>query len=307
MDYRVIEIIGRLARQRLLQLVVAYFDCWVATGEPSPTFNLWLRSIPLRMVAEICEALWRDCSTNVGMEWQCMLATLVVVTDLQLYNDFAAWRSKARDVELERLAQGPAAQFPAGSAPADAITPPAPSGVTGTPELPSPATVGKASAPLTLPAPVPVEDTERLFERLYRGVLDAALVRLKTSPVPAPAAAEDGSSDSTSASAEPAEEPAQSEPAVEVETEGLSDIERKAERRRARDGYRDECKRAGVTVTDEMIAKAASPPTATKRGWRTRYPIQKWLQLDPRYDGEPDRLIRKVFRDKPHLPKRLRK
>jgi hypothetical protein len=69
---------------------------------------------------------------------------------------------------------------------------------------------------------------------------------------------------------------------------------RKRERRVARDAYKDECKDAGVTVTDEMIARAAN------QRWHTRDAVQKWLTCDPRYDGEPDRLIRKVFSDKPH-------
>jgi hypothetical protein len=72
--------------------------------------------------------------------------------------------------------------------------------------------------------------------------------------------------------------------------------ERKAERKKLRDDYKAECKRSGVSVTDEMIAEAAS------RRWHSRANIQKWLACDPKYDGDPDRLIRKVFRDKPHLP-----
>jgi hypothetical protein len=68
------------------------------------------------------------------------------------------------------------------------------------------------------------------------------------------------------------------------------------ERRRLRDDYKAKCKANGVRVTDEMIVRAASET------WHSRTQIQKWLKGDPRYDGAPDRLIRKVFRTKPHLP-----
>lgn len=85
-------------------------------------------------------------------------------------------------------------------------------------------------------------------------------------------------------------------PAAAQRAEPSATIEsQKAERKALRDGYRVECKRAGVRLTDEMIAQAASPR------WHSRSQIQKWLKCDPEYDGEPDRLIRKVFRDKPHL------
>jgi hypothetical protein len=72
---------------------------------------------------------------------------------------------------------------------------------------------------------------------------------------------------------------------------------RKAERKKLRDDYKAECKQSGVKVTDEMIAEAANPR------WHSRANIQKWLACDPKYDGVPDGKIRKVFRDKPHLPK----
>jgi len=71
----------------------------------------------------------------------------------------------------------------------------------------------------------------------------------------------------------------------------------KVQRKRLRDEYKAECKAKGVTVTDEMIAEAASPR------WKSRANIQKWLSCDPKYDGEPDRLIREVFRKRHHLPK----
>jgi hypothetical protein len=78
---------------------------------------------------------------------------------------------------------------------------------------------------------------------------------------------------------------------------GQSESERKSERKKLRDDYKAECKQNGVKMTHPMIAKAASPT------WTTRDPVSKWLALDKRYEGEPDRLIRKVFKDKPHLPK----
>jgi hypothetical protein len=73
--------------------------------------------------------------------------------------------------------------------------------------------------------------------------------------------------------------------------------DQKAERKRLRDDYKAECKKRGVKVTDAMIAQAAN------KKWSDRSNIQKWLALDPQYDGKPDRMIRKVFADKPHLPK----
>ncbi len=85
-------------------------------------------------------------------------------------------------------------------------------------------------------------------------------------------------------------------PAAAEVAEPERDIEsRKAERRKLCDDYKAECRRPGVKVTDEMIARAASPD------WHTRAQVQKWLACHPEYDGEPDRLIRKVFREKPHL------
>ena len=74
-----------------------------------------------------------------------------------------------------------------------------------------------------------------------------------------------------------------------------TDAELKKERRALRDVYKSECKQYGKRVTDEMIAEAA---TST---WHNRTAIQKWLACDPRYNGEPDRLIRNVFARKPHL------
>jgi hypothetical protein len=65
------------------------------------------------------------------------------------------------------------------------------------------------------------------------------------------------------------------------------------ERRAAVEGYKRECKDAGITVTDKDIAKAAN------KSWNTRDPIAKWKQgLDRNAD---DTLIRRVFQNRPHL------
>jgi len=64
---------------------------------------------------------------------------------------------------------------------------------------------------------------------------------------------------------------------------------RKAERMKLRDDYKAECKRCGVHVTYESIANGACP------NWKSRSQIDKWLQCDWRYDGEPDRLIRQYL------------
>jgi len=82
-------------------------------------------------------------------------------------------------------------------------------------------------------------------------------------------------------------------PAPAVDREAM-----KMERKGLRDAYKNECRRAGIKLTDEMIAEEAN------ENWTTRDPVQKWIQCDPRYDGEPDRLIRRVFVQKPHLLKR---
>jgi hypothetical protein len=66
-------------------------------------------------------------------------------------------------------------------------------------------------------------------------------------------------------------------------------------RRELREAYRFECKRAGVRVTDEMIAQAANSK------WTSRANIQKWLACDPKYNGRSDDMIRAVFLKKPHL------
>jgi len=69
------------------------------------------------------------------------------------------------------------------------------------------------------------------------------------------------------------------------------------ERRALRDAYKKECSNAGIKVTDEMIAQEASTR------WHERSPIQKWAAGHPDYDGAPDEMIRRVFREKPHLRK----
>jgi hypothetical protein len=69
----------------------------------------------------------------------------------------------------------------------------------------------------------------------------------------------------------------------------------RTERKKLRDEYKAVCKQAGVKVTDEMIARTANPR------WHSRHQIQKWLVGHADCDGEPDRLIRKVFVEKPHL------
>lgn len=61
------------------------------------------------------------------------------------------------------------------------------------------------------------------------------------------------------------------------------------ERRRLRDACKTACKNAGIKLTHEMIARVAS------ERWQSRTQIDKWLQGDRRYDGNPDRLIRKAL------------
>jgi hypothetical protein len=52
----------------------------------------------------------------------------------------------------------------------------------------------------------------------------------------------------------------------------LTADEEKAERKRLCNDYKAECRRAGVKVTDEMIAQAA------RKQWkRNRWAIQRWL------------------------------
>jgi hypothetical protein len=86
------------------------------------------------------------------------------------------------------------------------------------------------------------------------------------------------------------------EPSREPHPLPQSKEERKAERKALRDAYKAECKAAGVKVTDEMIGRAANSD------WKDgRTAVQKWVACDQRYDGEADRLIRRVLTEKPHL------
>jgi hypothetical protein len=72
-----------------------------------------------------------------------------------------------------------------------------------------------------------------------------------------------------------------------------------AERRSALKAYKDECRSHGVKVTNPMIARAANPD------WSERTPVEKWSAAkDSRYNTPAvDRKIRRVFTEKPHLPK----
>lgn len=68
------------------------------------------------------------------------------------------------------------------------------------------------------------------------------------------------------------------------------------ERREMLRAYKEECRRNGVKVTDDMIAKAARPT------WNDRTPIQRWVR-NYRTSAGDDVAIRKVLQKKPHLPK----
>jgi hypothetical protein len=58
------------------------------------------------------------------------------------------------------------------------------------------------------------------------------------------------------------------------------------ERKALLEAYKTECKACSVHVTYEDIANGAN------KRWKSRTQIDKWLQHDPRYDGQTDRLIR---------------
>jgi len=62
------------------------------------------------------------------------------------------------------------------------------------------------------------------------------------------------------------------------------------------DRYKQECRSVGVRVTDEMIAKAASP------SWNDRTQVTWWKRNDPRSKPQADKAIRRVLSNKPHLP-----
>ena len=69
-----------------------------------------------------------------------------------------------------------------------------------------------------------------------------------------------------------------------------NDIEKcKAARKKLRDAYKAACKRLGRRVNHETIAHSVNGL------WHSRTQIDKWLQCDPRYNGEPDRLIRQFL------------
>jgi len=69
------------------------------------------------------------------------------------------------------------------------------------------------------------------------------------------------------------------------------------ERKRLLAEYKNECRRAGVKVTDDMIAQAASPT------WSERTQVTWWKRNDPSSKPAADHAIRRVLRNKPHLPK----
>jgi hypothetical protein len=71
----------------------------------------------------------------------------------------------------------------------------------------------------------------------------------------------------------------------------------RANRKAARDDYKAECKATGVKVTDEMIGREVKPGSKDRRTI-----VQHWIRCDPRYENY-DRRIRRVFADKPHLPR----
>jgi hypothetical protein len=70
-----------------------------------------------------------------------------------------------------------------------------------------------------------------------------------------------------------------------------------AERKRLLAEYKNECKQAGVKVTDAMIAQAASPT------WSERTQVTWWKRNDPLSKPAVDHAIRRVLSKKPHLPK----
>ena len=59
--------------------------------------------------------------------------------------------------------------------------------------------------------------------------------------------------------------------------------------------YKRECKERGITVTDTMIAKAAS------KTWNDRTQVALWKGGDPRSKTAADKRIRAVLAKKPHL------
>ncbi len=59
--------------------------------------------------------------------------------------------------------------------------------------------------------------------------------------------------------------------------------------------YKRECKERGITVTDSMIATAASTR------WNHRTPVARWKAADSRCTPADDKMIRDVLKQKPHL------
>jgi hypothetical protein len=103
--------------------------------------------------------------------------------------------------------------------------------------------------------------------------------------------------------AEPPKEPAAGEAQREADVElenPLSEKEaRMAERRKLRDDYFAAWKRV-KKKTYITVAQEANPTTAHNKGWNSRYQLDKWLHLDPLYEGEPDRRIREVLSRRPN-------
>jgi hypothetical protein len=81
-------------------------------------------------------------------------------------------------------------------------------------------------------------------------------------------------------------EPQQETPTTAVACESNDLNALRVERKRLRDEYRAECKRSGEHTTHEIIAKGSD------KRWKSRTQVDKWLDCDPRYDGEADRKIR---------------
>ena len=78
-------------------------------------------------------------------------------------------------------------------------------------------------------------------------------------------------------------------------TTPLSPDSTSAERKAAVQTYKDECRTIGVTVTDALIAKTASPT------WHNRTPVDRWKRRDRRSTLAEDAKIRRVLKDRPHL------
>ncbi len=89
---------------------------------------------------------------------------------------------------------------------------------------------------------------------------------------------------------EPAAPNAQ-EPSVIPPEENGTAIDRKL----LLEAYKNECKLAGIRVTDEMIARAANPR------WNERTPVKRWKSYIPSCTAADDAMIRRVLKEKPHL------